>query len=61
MKALKALLWILLVTAIVTNVSTSFAFEGAKQVVISVSTGSVVIASAVCLFLTRNKRRTKTS
>ncbi|MFF7655099.1 hypothetical protein ACFZCY_35565 [Streptomyces sp. NPDC007983] len=53
---MKALLWILLVAAVAANVSTSFAFDGGKQVAISVSTGTVAIASAIVLFLLRDKR-----
>lgn len=48
---MKALLWLLLVAAAVVNVSTSFAFDGGKQIAISVSTGAVVIGAAVCLIL----------
>ncbi|GAA1325215.1 hypothetical protein OG887_31295 [Streptomyces sp. NBC_00053] len=53
---MKALLWILLVVTVAANVSTSFAFDGGKQVAISVCTGTVAIASAAGLFLMRNKR-----
>ncbi|MFD7431639.1 hypothetical protein ACFV6Z_31985 [Streptomyces sp. NPDC059818] len=53
---MKALLWILLVVTVAANVSTSFAFDGGKQVAISICTGTVAIASAVGLFLMRNKR-----
>ncbi|MFD4374851.1 hypothetical protein [Streptomyces sp. NPDC058486] len=53
---MKALLWVLLVAAVAVNVSTSFAFDGGKQVAISVSTGSVALGTAAALFLTRSKR-----
>ncbi|MCP9959876.1 MULTISPECIES: hypothetical protein [Streptomyces] len=54
---MKVLLWLLLVAAVAANVSTSFAFDGGKQVALSVSTGGIALASAACLFLTRDKRR----
>ncbi|MFE3649684.1 MULTISPECIES: hypothetical protein [unclassified Streptomyces] len=57
MNALKALLGCALVLAVVVNVATSFAFDGVQQVVISVGTGSVAIASAAALFLMRERRR----
>ncbi|MGP8300252.1 hypothetical protein ACTPOK_20445 [Streptomyces inhibens] len=53
---MKALLWFVLTVAVVVNVSTSFAFDGVQQVLISVTSGVVVIASAVGLFLMRGKR-----
>ncbi|WP_128505046.1 hypothetical protein [Streptomyces inhibens] len=53
---MKALLWFVLTVALVVNVSTSFAFDGVQQVLISVSSGVVLIASAVGLFLMRGKR-----
>ncbi|MFD4987733.1 hypothetical protein [Streptomyces sp. NPDC058374] len=43
---MKPLLWILLVAALAANVSTSFAFEGVTQIVVSVGTGLVVLACA---------------
>ncbi|MFF2805692.1 hypothetical protein ACFVT2_00670 [Streptomyces sp. NPDC058000] len=57
MNALKALVWCALAVALVVNVATSFAFDGVQQVLISVGTGSVVIASAAALFLMRRRRR----
>ncbi|MEU5210351.1 hypothetical protein [Streptomyces sp. NPDC020742] len=53
---MKALLWCVLVLALVFNVSTSFAFDGLQQVLVSVGSGVVVIGSAVGLFLLRGKR-----
>ncbi|MGW7019432.1 hypothetical protein ACWGGS_08820 [Streptomyces decoyicus] len=53
---MKALLWCVLCIAVVVNVSTSFAFDGVRQVLISVASGVVVIGSGVGLFLTRTKR-----
>ncbi|MFI0716355.1 hypothetical protein [Streptomyces inhibens] len=53
---MKALLWFVLTVALVVNVSTSFAFDGVQQVLISVTSGVVLIASAVGLFLMRGKR-----
>ncbi|MCL7495618.1 MULTISPECIES: hypothetical protein [Streptomyces] len=53
---MKALLWCVLCIAVVVNVSTSFAFDGVQQVLISVASGVVVIGSGVGLFLKRTKR-----
>ncbi|WP_326619460.1 hypothetical protein OG863_19215 [Streptomyces decoyicus] len=53
---MKALLWCVLCIAVVVNVSTSFAFDGVQQVLISVASGVVVIGSGAGLFLTRTKR-----
>ncbi|WP_329174749.1 hypothetical protein OG754_18620 [Streptomyces decoyicus] len=53
---MKALLWCVLCIAVVVNVSTSFAFDGVQEVLISVASGVVVIGSGVGLFLTRTKR-----
>ncbi|AJC57023.1 MULTISPECIES: hypothetical protein [Streptomyces] len=57
MNALKAALWCVLALAAVVNAFTSLAFDGAQQVVLSVGTGTAVIASAVVLFLMRERRR----
>ncbi|MFJ5803094.1 hypothetical protein [Streptomyces decoyicus] len=46
----------MLCIAVVVNVSTSFAFDGVQQVLISVAGGVVVIGSGVGLFLKRTKR-----
>ncbi|GAA2583662.1 hypothetical protein ACWCO0_13960 [Streptomyces tubercidicus] len=53
---MKALLWCVLVVAVLFNVSTSFAFDGVRQVLFSVGSGVVVLGSAVGLFLMRTKR-----
>ncbi|MFE1177388.1 hypothetical protein [Streptomyces sp. NPDC058773] len=53
---MKALLWFVLLVAVTVNVSTSFAFDGVQQVLISVGSGVVVIGSGVGLFLMRGKR-----
>ncbi|MEU9118395.1 hypothetical protein AB0C96_00785 [Streptomyces sp. NPDC048506] len=53
---MKALLWFVLIVAVAVNVSTSFAFDGLQQILISVSSGVVVLGSAVGLFLMRGKR-----
>ncbi|WP_169801263.1 hypothetical protein [Streptomyces kanamyceticus] len=50
---MKALLWLVLAAALVVNVSTSLAFEGVQQVLISVGTGVVALGTGVTLFLTR--------
>lgn len=52
---MKALLWLVLAIALVANVSTSFAFDGVQQVLISVCTGVVTLGSGVALFLMREK------
>ncbi|MEK2476228.1 hypothetical protein [Streptomyces noursei] len=57
MNALKAALWCVLALAAVVNAFTGLAFDGAQQVVLSVGTGTAVIASAVVLFLMRERRR----
>ncbi|MFI6087512.1 hypothetical protein [Streptomyces sp. NPDC051218] len=54
---MKPLLWLVLALALVTNVSTSFAFDGVQQVLISVGTGVVTLGSAAALFLLREKRQ----
>ncbi|MEU8681119.1 hypothetical protein [Streptomyces sp. NPDC048611] len=53
---MKALLWFVLVVAVAFNVTTSFAFDGVQQVLVSVGSGIVVIGSAVGLFLRRTRR-----
>ncbi|MEV0323508.1 hypothetical protein ACIBKX_06845 [Streptomyces sp. NPDC050658] len=52
---MKALLWLVLAVALVVNVSTSFAFDGVQQVLISVGTGVATIGSGVALFLMRER------
>lgn len=54
---MKPSLWIVFALALVTNVSTSLAFDGVKQVLISVGTGVVTLGSAAALFLLREKRQ----
>ncbi|GAA2290345.1 hypothetical protein OKJ48_34175 [Streptomyces kunmingensis] len=53
---MKALLWLILSVALIVNVSTSFAFDGVQQVLISVGTGLAALASGVVLFVTRRRR-----
>ncbi|MFC9972258.1 hypothetical protein ACFVH6_15375 [Spirillospora sp. NPDC127200] len=50
---MKALLWTVLTIAITVNAATSFALDGAMQILVSVVTGVLVIASGVGLFLLR--------
>lgn len=52
---MKSLLVLVLIAAIAVNVSTSFAFDGALQIIVSVGTGVIAIGSAAGLFLLRNK------
>ncbi|WP_167355635.1 hypothetical protein [Streptomyces atriruber] len=52
---MKALLWLVLAAALVVNVSTSFAFDGAQQALISVGTGVTALGAGVALFLTRRR------
>ncbi|MFF3646100.1 hypothetical protein [Streptomyces sp. NPDC002564] len=52
---MKVLLWLVLTAAVAVNVSTSLAFEGVRQVLISTGTGVVALATAVTLFLTRRR------
>ncbi|MEV3857882.1 hypothetical protein AB0J38_26585 [Streptomyces sp. NPDC050095] len=52
---MKALLWLVLAAAIIVNVSTSFAFDGVQQVLISVGTGVTAIAIGAFLFATRRR------
>ncbi|MFJ2774514.1 hypothetical protein [Streptomyces sp. NPDC087300] len=52
---MKALLWLVLAAALVVNVSTSFAFDGVRQVLISAGTGVVALGTGVGLFLTRRR------
>ncbi|SDJ53105.1 hypothetical protein [Streptomyces indicus] len=52
---MKPLLWLVLVAALVVNVSSSFLWEGATQVAVSIPTGVVLLASAVGLWLLRDK------
>ncbi|MER5259273.1 hypothetical protein [Streptomyces sp. NPDC002855] len=53
--ATKALLWLVLAITLAADVSTSFAFDGVRQVLISVCTGAVMLGSGVALFLLREK------
>jgi hypothetical protein len=55
---MKALLWLTLVLALGVNVSTSFAFDGVQQVLVSVPTGVVALLAAAGLFATRTKKKT---
>ncbi|AIA04931.1 hypothetical protein ACFU90_20470 [Streptomyces noursei] len=57
MNALKALLWCVLTLAVAVNVSTSFVFDGVQQVLLSVGTGTVVLACVAALLLLRARRR----
>ncbi|MEU6823773.1 hypothetical protein ABZ921_24330 [Streptomyces atriruber] len=52
---MKALLWLVLAAALVVNVSTSFAFDGVQQVLISVGTGVTALGTGVALYLTRSR------
>ncbi|HEY9372765.1 hypothetical protein [Streptomyces sp.] len=54
---MRPLLWLLLVVFVAANlwVSLLSGYTGAKEVVASVTTGSVVIGSAVALWLTRSR------
>lgn len=52
---MKALLWLLLAVAVAVNVVTSLILVGTTQLLVSLVTGAVVIASGVGLFLTREK------
>ncbi|MFJ5223994.1 hypothetical protein [Streptomyces sp. NPDC088400] len=52
---MKALLWLLLAVAVAANAVTSFILVGTTQILVSLVTGVVVIASGVGLFLTREK------
>ncbi|MCQ0024990.1 hypothetical protein M4914_19990 [Streptomyces somaliensis DSM 40738] len=53
---MKILLWILLVVALAANAYSTFAFQGGKQTAVSAVSGTIALASAVTLFLTRKKR-----
>ncbi|MEV8315184.1 hypothetical protein AB0Q95_13515 [Streptomyces sp. NPDC059900] len=52
---MKALLWLVLAIALVANISTSFAFDGVQQVLISVCTGIATIGSGIALFVMRER------
>ncbi|MFE0176399.1 hypothetical protein ACFWZ2_29195 [Streptomyces sp. NPDC059002] len=52
---MKALLWLILLAALAVNISTSFAFDGAKQALISVATGVVALGSGITLVVTRRR------
>ncbi len=54
---MKPLLWLLLVVALVVNVSTSFVWDGLTQVAVSIPTGVVFLGSAVGLWLLRDKQQ----
>ncbi|MFI6938410.1 hypothetical protein ACIBI4_03975 [Streptomyces sp. NPDC050418] len=54
---MKPFLWLLLVAALIVNVSTSFLWEGVTQVAVSVPTGVVFLGSAVGLWLLRDKQQ----
>ncbi|MGY0060203.1 hypothetical protein ACWY4P_27280 [Streptomyces sp. LZ34] len=53
---MKSLLWIALMIALVANVLTSFTFDGVTQILVSVGTGVVVLASAAGLYVLRDKQ-----
>ncbi|MBO1337595.1 hypothetical protein J3486_41045 [Streptomyces sp. VRA16 Mangrove soil] len=54
---MKPLLWLVLSAAIIVNVSTSFAFDGVQQVLISVGTGVAAIGSAALLIAAHRSTR----
>ncbi|NGO79501.1 hypothetical protein G6045_28175 [Streptomyces sp. YC504] len=54
---MKPLLWLLLVVALIVNVSTSFLWEGLTQVAVSIPTGVLFLGSAVGLWLLRDKQQ----
>ncbi|TGB08068.1 hypothetical protein [Streptomyces sp. MZ04] len=47
----------MIATPLVVNASTSFAFDGVKQVLISVGTGTVCLASGVSLALMKRAEK----
>lgn len=53
---MKSLLWVVLVVALGVNVSTSLAFDGVLQVLLSVLTGVVTIGCVVGLLMLRRQR-----
>ncbi|MCP9956909.1 MULTISPECIES: hypothetical protein [Streptomyces] len=53
---MKILLWILLVAGIATNAYSTIALQGGKQTLVGAAGGTVAVASAIGLFLTRKKR-----
>ncbi|MGH4032849.1 hypothetical protein ACQB60_28385 [Actinomycetota bacterium Odt1-20B] len=53
---MKALLWLILVTALTVNIATSFAFDGVQQALISVGTGVAALAAGITLVVTRERR-----
>lgn len=52
---MKLLFWAVLAIALAANVSTSFAFDGVTQILVSVGTGVVVLGSAAGLYALRDK------
>ncbi|MEU5031090.1 hypothetical protein [Streptomyces milbemycinicus] len=52
---MKSLLWALLTIALVANVFTSITLSGVTQMLVSVGTGVVVLASAAGLYVLRDK------
>ncbi|MER6139469.1 hypothetical protein ABT174_05340 [Streptomyces sparsogenes] len=52
---MKSLLWAVLTLGLVVNASTSFVFDGIQQLLISIATGVVVLASAAGLYVLRDK------
>ncbi|AQW51862.1 hypothetical protein ACIQPP_14365 [Streptomyces violaceusniger] len=53
---MKSLLWLVLTLAAIVNVTSSFAFSGTEQIVISVITGLTAIGTATALYMTRDRR-----
>ncbi|GHE72269.1 hypothetical protein GCM10018785_45660 [Streptomyces longispororuber] len=53
--AMKFLLWLVLAVGVLVNAFSSFAFDGTREVVVSVVTGAAVIGSITALVLTRER------
>lgn len=53
---MKFALWLVLALAAIVNVSSSFAFSGTEQILISSVTGITAIGAATGLYLTRDRR-----
>jgi hypothetical protein len=52
---MKALLWLILGIAVIVNASTSIAFDGVQQILISIATGLAALAAGTFLFVTRRR------
>lgn len=52
---MKSLLWAVLAIALVANVFTSITLSGVTQMLVSIGTGVVVLASAAGLYALRDK------